>query len=212
LAVDSLAGVDWVMSLEPEYYSSNFGLVFMSGQALLALAFLVAAAVWLRAGKVLADGPYLKEKHLTYRDLGSLLATAVLLWAYLEYAQLIVNWTGDTTREAAWYIHRSRGGWQVAAALLVGLNFAAPLFILLFRRVKDVPRHLALVGLGLVLIHVLDIFWLVKPSFDASFLVHWLDAAAWAGVGAVWLLSFALAVGRGRPALATAPASREGLA
>jgi hypothetical protein len=207
LFVDSLAAVDWVMSLEPDYYSTDFALIFMAGQALLAFAFTLAAGTWLRARNVLPDGPYLKERRLTYRDLGSLLAVCVLLWAYLEYAQLIINWSGDTTREAGWYLHRSQGGWQVVAGLLVALNFGAPFFALLFRKVKDAPRYLAWVAFALIVMHVLDSFWLVVPSFGAAFRVHWQDVAAWSGMGVLWLMAFTVALPRLK---GLAVAAREG--
>jgi hypothetical protein len=130
-----------------------------------------------------------KPEAKVFRDLGSLLCASVMVWAYLQYGQLIIMWTGWTKREMPWYLHRSKDGWQWITAAVVIVHFAVPFAALLFRGVKDYPRRLAALGILLLLTQIVVIFWMIDPSFEAVTgpKVHWLDAAALAGLGAVWL-------------------------
>ncbi|HLV81421.1 MAG TPA: hypothetical protein VKT32_14135 [Chthonomonadaceae bacterium] len=102
----SIAAVDWIMSLEPRWYSTTFGLVIITGQGISALAFAIACAIWLAGHKALSDLIQPKAFH----DLGNLLLSFVLMWAYLAFTQYLIIWSGNLSNESTWYIHRGHGG------------------------------------------------------------------------------------------------------
>jgi len=147
----SLAAVDWIMSLQPEWYSSVFGWLTGTGQMLTGLAL---AVLLIDRGAARARLP----------DLGNLLMMYVLTWAYLAYVQFLIIWAADLPHEISWYLRRSAPGWQaVAWALLVG-HFAGPLLILLSRHAKAAPALMGVLAGALLAAHLLDCWWLVLPS------------------------------------------------
>lgn len=193
----TFASVDWAMSLEPRAYSSIYGMLFMAGQGLSALA---AAAVGLAA---LSRRPPLSRVASPARlmDVGNLLFAFVLLWAYLNFSQFLILWSGNLPDEIPWVLSRGRGGWPAAAAFLLVFHFAVPFFLLLVRRAKRSALALGAVAGGLLAMRLVDVFWLVAPAFrpgDAG--VHALDLAAVAGVGGIWFGCFLGALGS-RPLL-----------
>jgi hypothetical protein len=154
----SLASVDLLMSLMPGWYSSAFGLVAMSVQALAG-----AAAVALR---VRVTPPI-------SRDLGNLLLMWCMTWGYLAFMQFLIIWAEDIPREIAWYVPRLQTGWQWIATALVFAQLALPFLALLFRRNKDDPARLARIAWWLLAATALDAAWLVLPSVDAHNLQGW---------------------------------------
>jgi len=177
----SLAAFDWIVALEPGWYSSGFGLVVGVGQMLVAFAFAVAAAY--AFGSAACD----EAARGRWHDLGNLLLTYVLTWAYLAYTQFLVIWSENLPREIAWYLPRLQTSWVWLGGALVALHFALPLAILLSRVAKRSPALLAALAATLVVAHLADVYWLVMPAFRRDgFALAWSDAAALAGVGAVW--------------------------
>jgi len=128
----TFASVDWVMSIEPRWYSTIYGLLFMVGQALAAMAFSITILIWLSDREPLSRS--VQPAH--YQDLGSFLLTFVMLWAYMEFSQFLIIWGANLTEEIPWYLRRMQGVWGRVGLLLVVLNFALPFFLLLFRHVK----------------------------------------------------------------------------
>jgi hypothetical protein len=156
----SLAAVDLLMSLTPGWFSTAFGLVVLSVQAIAgtAAALLLGAA---RAGKPVS------------RDLGNLLLMWVMTWAYVAFMQFLIIWAENLPREIAWYVPRLQTGWATVALVLVGLLFALPTLALLLRSVKDRPQRLAWVA-GLTLAgSALDVAWTVLPSVAPHSLHGW---------------------------------------
>jgi hypothetical protein len=147
----SLAATDWIMSLQPEWYSSVFGWLAATGQMLTGLALAVLLIDRDAASKRLPD-------------LGNLLMMYVLTWAYLAYVQFLVIWAADLPREIAWYLRRDTPGWHAVAWGLLALHGAGPVVILLSRRAKRGPRLMGLIAAVLLAAHVLDCWWLVLPS------------------------------------------------
>ena len=147
----SVAAVDLLMSLMPGWYSTAFGLVVLSVQALsgAALATLFAARRRLEA---------------PWRDLGNLQLMWVMSWAYLAFMQYLVIWAEDLPREIAWYLPRLTGGWQYAALALVAMQLVLPFFALLFRAVKDHPQRLRWVAVWLLAATAFDVAWTILPS------------------------------------------------
>jgi hypothetical protein len=179
----SLAAVDWIAALMPEWYSSGFGLVVGVGQMLGAMALAVAHA-GLRAPRSEAASP-------VFHDLGNLLLMYVMTWAYLAFMQFLIVWAGNLPREIAWYVPRLQTGWVALGVILVVFHFFAPLAILLSRAAKRAPVFLGGLAAGLLAMQVIDVYWLVAPSVRTSgFHVAWLDAVALAGAGALWWLAW----------------------
>ncbi|MBI4458936.1 MAG: hypothetical protein HY648_02615 [Acidobacteria bacterium] len=183
----SFAAVDWIMSLEPGWYSTIFGLLVIGGQVLSALSFAIVALVLLAKHTSLAE--VVQPRHL--HDLGKLLLTFVMIWAYLAFSQLLIIWSGNLPEEIPWYLHRWQGGWEWIGILLIVFHFAIPLFLLLSRDLKRDGRTLAALALLLLLMRAVDLFWLVVPGFSpARFQIHWMDIAAAIGVGGLWVTFF----------------------
>jgi hypothetical protein len=166
--VTSLAAVDLLMSLVPGWFSTGFGLVALSAQALAG----AAAAVLLNARQWPAPPPAAGTVPLS-RDLGNLLLMWTMSWAYLAFMEFLVIWSENLPHEIAWYLPRLQTGWAWAAIALVLLQLVLPLLALLFRSIKDRPRRLAGVAALLLAATALNAAWLALPSVDPHSLQAW---------------------------------------
>ena len=179
--------LDWVLSLDPHWYSTMFGLLFVAGQGLSSMAFLVTLMVLMSYRRPMSD--VLTPRHL--HDLGKLLLALVMVWAYFSFSQFLIIWAGNLPDEIPWYLERLKGGWQYIALLLVLGHFALPFALLLSRDLKRNFKLLASVAVFILFMRFVDIFWLVTPDFDkAAFHLSWLDFTAPIGIGGVWLAYF----------------------
>jgi hypothetical protein len=160
-----LASVDWIMSLQPQWYSSVFGWLAGTGQMLGGLALAV----------LLIDRQAARAR---LPDFGNLLMMYVLTWAYLAYVQFLIIWAADLPREISWYLRRDTPGWRAVAWTLFAVHFAAPLLILLSRKAKEAPRLMGALAALLLAVHLLDCWWLVLPSVGGL-------GAAWPGLAAL---------------------------
>ena len=183
----SFASIDWVMSLEPRWYSTIYGLLFMVGQALVALAFSITVLIWLSDREPLSEVVRLSH----YQDLGSFLLTFVMLWAYMEFSQFLIIWGGNLSEEIPWYLSRMQGTWGHIGLLLVLMNFALPFFLLLFRHVKRRKRSLLIVAVLVLLMRLVDMYWMVLPAFGGGN-VHltWMNVVLPLGMGGIWFAYF----------------------
>jgi hypothetical protein len=183
----TFAAVDWAMSLEPHWFSTIYGVLFMGGSVLSAFAVAIPVAALLASRRPLAD----VIRPAQFHDLGNLLLAFVMLWAYFAFSQFLIIWSANLPEEIPWYLRRIRGGWQYVVVLVVLFHFALPFFVLLSRDVKRRAGRLAMLSLGLVVVRMLDVFWLVMPAFSPGRLtVHGLDVAALVGVGGLWVATF----------------------
>lgn len=183
----TLASVDWVMSLEPKWYSSMFGLSFTVSAGLSAFAF-VTFFLTLLSGTKAMEG-ILKPSH--FRDLGNLLLAFTMLWAYLNFSQFLLIWYGNIKEETPYYLKRMHGGWGVIAVILVIFHFFLPFFMLLMRRIKDRPKTIAIVTVIILVMQFVDVFWLVAPAhFGEHFHFSWITLFALLGIGGIWLWAF----------------------
>lgn len=182
----TFASVDWVMSLEPHWFSTIYGMQFIVGLVLSALAFMVPVLVLLSKYEPLSR--HIERKH--FHDFGNLMLAFVLLWAYLAFSQYLITWSGNLPEEIPWYLNRTQGGWQYIALLLVVFHFAVPFFLLLSRATKRSARILSRVAAAILVLRLVDLIWLVEPAFASSLSVHWMDFAAPIGIGGVWLAIF----------------------
>lgn len=190
----TFAGIDWVMSLDVEWFSTIFGLVMLIGQGVVALALLITIGVYL-SGREPMSGVY-QPKH--FHDLGKLLLTVVMVWAYFSFSQLLIIWSGNLPEEIPWYLERFRGQWRWLGLALILLNFALPFLLLLSRDLKHNRRRLMAVAWLLIAMRFIDLLWLIAPEFGgghagqaashglsvASYINY---AAAVIGVGGLWL-------------------------
>jgi hypothetical protein len=184
----TFASIDWVMSLEPHWYSSMFGVLFMGGQGVAAMSLAILMASCLRQAAPWQAA--LDERR--WRDLASLLLAFVMFWSYVSLMQFLIIWSGNLPEETPWYLHRNQGGWQWVAALLAGLHFVVPFLLLMQRQVKSDPRRLAAVALLLLFMRIVDLAWLVLPTFSPGRLAFngWLIVTPLA-IGGFWFAFFA---------------------
>jgi hypothetical protein len=185
----TFASIDWIMSLEPHWYSAIYGVMVAMGYVLAAFAFVVAVVAGLARRPPLADAVAVSPR--LFNDLGSLLLAFVLLWAYLAFSQYLILWSGNLREEVAWYVQRQQSGWGWVALAVIVFNFILPFLLLLSRDLKRSARFLAVVAASLVVIHFVEILWLVAPAFDSpAFSFSWLDVTLPIGVGGLWLAAF----------------------
>ena len=190
----TFASIDWVMSLEPHWFSTMYGVLYIAGQALNALAFVTAALVLMSGEKPFSD--FVRPAH--YHDLGKLLLAFVMFWSYVSFAQYLIIWAGNLPEEIPWYLRRLNGGWGWVGGALILLHFALPFLLLIPAGANRNSRILVAVAGLVVLMRFVDVYWLVRPVFtqvsasaaSARFQVHWLDLAASIGIGGVWLAVF----------------------
>jgi len=183
----TFASTDWAMSLEPHWFSTIYGPLFMAGQVLAAMAFSIAIVAVLAKQEPLSRYVTKSEFH----DLGKLLFTFVLLWAYFAFSQLLIIWAGNLPEEIPWYLKRFRGGWQWAGIALLVFEFAMPFVLLLSRTLKRSTVPLSRVAIVVLLAHLLDVYWMIGPAFRESLgAFRWTDLAAVAGIGGLWVHFF----------------------
>lgn len=182
----SFAAIDWLMSLEPRWYSTAYPLMVATGALLSGLAFAVAVAILLARRPPLAA----VVSPQVLNDLGSLLLAFLMLWTYIAYFQYLLVWTGNLAEEIPWYLRRLDGAWQALAFAVALGGFGLPFVLLVFRGLKRSARPLLAIAAFLLATRLLDTFWLVEPAFpDAT--LDWRDLAAVLGLGGLWLALFA---------------------
>jgi hypothetical protein len=187
----SIAAIDWLMSLDPHWYSTMFPVIVIVGQMLGAIAFAVCLMI-LEKHRAGDDVP-IPALH----DLGNLMLVFVMLWAYTSFSQYLIIYSGNLAEDTPFYVHRTDGGWQAVALALVLLHFAVPFLLLLSRRTKQSPRLLGALAAFLLVMRLVELFWTAAPNFYGHHLhLHWLDIAMPLGIGAVWLAFFFHRFGR----------------
>ncbi len=207
----TFAAFDWIMSLEPLWFSTIFGMIFIADSALGALAFVLVVSYLLARGG--AFGRVLAPSILN--DLGNLLLAFVMVYAYVSFSQLLIIWSANLPEEIPWYLNRIEGGWSVLAIALAVFYFAVPFLVLLSRGNKRQPGRLAAIAGGVLAARLLSVFFLMGPPLSGHGLSpHWLDLAALVGMGGIWLSLFARRLAsrpllaQGDPELASALARR----
>ena len=184
----TFASIDWVMSLDPAWSSTIFGLIFVASWSLSALAFAILAAGWLARREPMNE--VLRPSH--FQDLGNLLMALVMLWSYFAFSQFLIIWSANLPEETVWYVARRRGGWGTIAIGIVILQFLFPFMTLLSRAMKRSSQKLAMLAVLILLMRAIDVLWLIEPTFNLEhFHVSWLDVVAPLAMGGLWLAMFA---------------------
>ncbi|WP_240761376.1 hypothetical protein [Nitrosococcus wardiae] len=180
----TFAGVDWVMSLVPGWYSTIFGFLLGSGQMLSAMAFAIIIAVSFSKTKPLSAIFLPGRLH----DLGNILLAFILLWTYLAFIQYFIIWSENLPHEISWYLPRVGSSWKWLGIFLIIFHFAVPFIVLLSRRAKRTNSILMGVAVAVVIVHLVDAFWLVVPSLRSQgFQLYWTDFTVPFGIGGLWL-------------------------
>lgn len=193
----TFAAYDWLMSLNTQWFSTIFGLLVIAGQALSAVAFVILVAALLAKREPMAL--VFQARH--FHDLGKLLLTFVMVWAYMSFSQLLIVWSGNLPQEIPFYLPRMQSSWRWIGVLLIVLHFALPFALLLSRDLKRRAEWLAALAGLVIVMRVIDIFWLVAPEFRRQgLMIDWFDPVTVVGLCGVWLALFIREL-RARPML-----------
>jgi hypothetical protein len=192
----TFAVTDWLMSVNPHFFSTIWGPLFMVGQALASLALVITVLVMLAAAPPMSR--VLNPSH--FHDLGKLLFAFLMLWAYLMFSQFLIVYSANLVEEVPHYIVRWQGGYQYITITLIVLHFAVPYSILLSRDVKRDTTRLRVVAAWLILMRVVDYYWQVAPEFRETLSPTLADVALPVALGGVFVTLFAMRL-RSQPLL-----------
>jgi hypothetical protein len=182
----NFASIDWIMSLNPEWYSSMFVVEFVTENALATLAACVLALRCLAQFEPVRRMLTVKIVH----DLGNLLLGFTCFWTYVTFSEFLIVWTGNLPHDVVWFSDRSSGGWKIFAVLLVFVHFVVPLFCLILATVSKNLVRLARVAVLLLVAHFVQVIWWIEPAFGKSFHVAWTSLVLIVALGALGLAAF----------------------
>lgn len=182
----SFAAIDWVMSIDPSWISTIYGLIFVAGQLISALAFAIVIERILYNYKPMSE---LLQPSFVH-DHGKFLLTFIMVWAYFSFSQWLIIWAGNLPEEITWYMRRLHGGWQYVGAFLVVFHFFVPFFILLSRPFKRDIKQLAWVASWMLIMRYIDLIWHIEASFSERFSVTLADVAIPFAMGGIWIAYF----------------------
>src|SRR6202041_1079079 len=156
------SGIDWVMSIEPLWFSTIYGMLFMVVEALAAMAFVIFVL------RLLSNTEHIKKivTASQFNDLGNLMLAFVMLWAYLSFSQFLIIWAGNLKDEIPWYMARAFGPWSKVAVVLIVLHFALPFLLLLQRNVKRRVERLGRLAAMMLVLSMVDVYWLIVPAYE----------------------------------------------
>jgi hypothetical protein len=184
----TFASIDWVMSLSPHWASTIYGFILVAGQAISAMSLMIAVVVLLSGSEPFAG--VLQKRHL--HDLGKLLFAFNMLWAYFDFSQLLIIWSGNQPEEISFYRSRLSGGWGVVAVIVLVFHFAVPFLLLLSEDVKRNARLISKIAVWMIFMRLVDLFWTTRPEFTARALPTWLDIVVPVALIGLWVGFFAM--------------------
>jgi hypothetical protein len=180
----AFASYDWVMSLEPHWFSTMFGPYVFAGSAVAIYSFLILLVLALQR-----QGPMrnlVTGEH--YHDLGKMLFGFVVFWAYLGFSQFMLIWYANIPEETVWFNMRWHHGWQYVSIFLAAAHFFVPFFWLIGQPAKRSRWRLTAAAVWMMLMHWVDVYWMVMPTLHhEAFRISVLDVTCWLGVGALFL-------------------------
>jgi hypothetical protein len=192
----SFAVIDWVMSLNAPWISTIYALIFIVGQCLSALSFMVVVETMMYKYK--PTSVYLKPREV--HDHGKLMLAFTMLWAYFSFSQLLITWAGNLPDEITWFTRRLSGGWQAVGLYLFLFHFVIPFLLLLSRPFKRNPRTLIGLAAWMIFMRAVDIYWYIEPTWHSTFYLHFLDFVVPIGMGGLWMATYFWTL-RSRPLL-----------
>lgn len=182
----TFAAFDWGMSLTPEWFSGMYGVIFMIGQAISAVALMIIIVTLFGHFEPLSHVANPKR----VQDLGNFLMAFTMFWAYVSASQLIIIWSNNLPETNMWYVIRLNGFWGWISAILLLFHFATPFLILFSRWVKRKVRMLVIIACWMLVMRLVDIFWILVPTFERDIPFSLLDVAVVVGIGGIWLAVF----------------------
>lgn len=182
----SFAAIDWVMSIDPSWISTMYGLILLIGEVLSAMCFAVVVERILVKYKPMSD--WLKPDFV--HDHGKWLLTFIMVWAYFSFSQWLIIWAGNLPDEITWYMKRLNGGWGTLGLALVLFHFSVPFAILLSRSFKRNIYKLVWVAVGLMIMRYVDLWWIIEPNYSSTLSLTWADIVVPIAMGGLWLWFF----------------------
>jgi hypothetical protein len=185
----SFAAIDWVMSITPHWASTIYGFLFVAGQLISSMSLMICVIVLLSRTEPFASA--LNKRHL--HDVGKLLFAFIMLWAYFDFSQLLIIWSGNQPEEITFYMSRLHGPWGYVAIAVLLFHFFVPFFILLSSDVKRSARLLPKVAMWMIFMRFVDLFWMIRPEFSKKGTISftWLDIVLPIALLGIWLGYFA---------------------
>jgi len=189
--VVTFAAIDWMLTLDPHWFSTIWGLLFVAGWALSCFCFVVANLAYL-SDKSPMDR-VVGKRH--FHDLGKLMLALVMVWAYFNFSQFLIIWAGNLPEETGWWLMRMKGGWGYVGIGLILFHFAFPFLVLLQQDFKRKARWLATLAIFILVMRLVDMFYLIGPTKrvaagvveQGAFGVSWMDLVAPIAIGGIWL-------------------------
>ncbi len=182
----SFAAIDWVMSLDPSWISTIFGLVILIGEVLSAMCFAVVVERILYNYKPMSE--MLKPDFV--HDHGKWMLAFTMVWAYFNFSQWLIIWAGNLPAEITYYMRRLNGGWGRVGLIIVIFHFTVPFAILLSRSFKRNIRKLVWLAVLLMIMRYVDLFWIIEPNFSTTFHLTIADIVVPIAIGGFWLAYF----------------------
>jgi len=182
----SFAAIDWVMSLDPSWISTIYGLIILIGQVLSAMCFAVVIERILFRYRPMSE--LLKPEHV--HDQGKLMLAFLMVWAYFSFSQWLIIWAGNLPEEITWYMTRLHGGWEYVGLFLVIFGFSVPFTLLLSRRFKRDVTQLVWLAVWLLLVRYVDLFWIIQPNFSKTLTLTLAGVVVPVAMGGLWLAYF----------------------
>lgn len=180
----SFFAFDWVMSLDAHWYSTMFGVYIFAGSVLSSIAFITIIVFALRRHGVLSGQITVEHHH----DLGKLMFAFTIFWSYITFCQYLLIWYSSIPEETVWYFNRWQGSWKSVSILIILGHFALPFIVLLGRDAKRSTPVLVVISLWLLLMHYVDLYWLVMPNLHPTGMhVSWMDLSTMVGIGCIFL-------------------------
>ena len=187
VVVGSFAAFDWLMSLEPKWYSTIFGLYILAGGALTFMSFVTLICLGFRRAGILKKS--ITPEH--YHDLGKWLFALTAFYTYMAFSQYLLIWYANLPEETIWYRHRMEGSWLPVSLAMPFIRFLIPFFILLCRPAKRSLKVIAGIAIWSIIVEYVDLYWVVMPTyFKTGPQISWMDFATLAATLSVCALVF----------------------
>jgi len=180
----TFASFDWLMSLDPHWYSTIFGVYIFSGGVVGVLCFMILVIMYLRSKNIMSD--MISAEH--YHDLGKLTFAFIIFWGYMAFSQYFLIWYGNIPEETTWYLHRWVGSWKAFSMIILFGHFVFPFFYLFPRAPKRKPAALVFIGIWMLVMHWVDMYWVVMPNFHHhSAHLSWIDLVTTVAIGGLFV-------------------------
>ena len=182
----TFAAIDWVMSLDPSWVSTIFGLIILIGELISAMCFAIVVESILVKYKPMSE--MLRPDFV--HDHGKWTLAFIMVWAYFSFSQWLIIWAGNLPTEITFYLKRINGGWGYVAVFLALFHFVIPFLILLSRPFKRNIRKLVWLAVWLLFMRFVDLFWIIEPNFSKNFTITIADIVVPVAIGAIWMFFF----------------------